>query len=85
MTMRITWGKVRPGSWNDHEQAYKSSVVASGIRIKGLQARWEGGVHLPMSRLPVLVQAPQPAAMGVAGISAVGVPGNPLSGWPAAS
>ena len=40
MIMRITWGKLRPGTWNDYEQAYKTSVVASGVRIGGLRARW---------------------------------------------
>jgi len=40
MIMRITWGKVRPGTWDDYEHAYKASVVGSPMTIKGLRARW---------------------------------------------
>ena len=40
MIMRITWGKVRSGTWADYELAYKSNVLASKATIKGLRARW---------------------------------------------
>lgn len=27
MIMRITWGKLRPGSWNDFENTYHATVA----------------------------------------------------------
>ena len=27
MIMRITWGKLRPGCWQEHEQAYRTTVA----------------------------------------------------------
>jgi heme-degrading monooxygenase HmoA len=38
MIMRITWGKLRSGTWSEFEQAYKDTVV--GKEVKGLQGRW---------------------------------------------
>jgi heme-degrading monooxygenase HmoA len=38
MIMRITWGKLRPGTWNEFEQAYHAKVA--GKEVKGLQGRW---------------------------------------------
>ena len=40
MIMRITWGKLRPGSWNDFEKTYNATVVVKGRNIKGLRGRW---------------------------------------------
>ena len=40
MIMRITWGKLRAGSWNDFEKAYRSTVAARGLDVKGLRGRW---------------------------------------------
>ena len=38
MIMRITWGKLQPGTWNEFEQAYNRTVV--GKEVKGLRGRW---------------------------------------------
>ena len=40
MIMRITRGKLHPGTWSKYEQAYKDTVVAKSRAIKGLQGRW---------------------------------------------
>ena len=40
MIMRITWGKLRPGSWNDFEKTYDATVAAKGGDVKGLRGRW---------------------------------------------
>ena len=40
MIMRITWGKLRPGSWNDFEKTYQATVATKGRQIKGLRGRW---------------------------------------------
>ncbi len=40
MIMRITWGKLRPGSWNQFESTYNATVAAKGRNIKGLRGRW---------------------------------------------
>ena len=40
MMMRITRGKVHPGTWSAFEQAYKATVVAKGAEIDGLRGRW---------------------------------------------
>ena len=40
MIMRITWGKLRPGSWNEFEKAYRATVAAKGSKVKGLRGRW---------------------------------------------
>ena len=38
MIMRITWGKLRAGSWQEYEQAYRATVA--GKEVPGLQSRW---------------------------------------------
>ncbi len=38
MIMRITWGKLRSGTWNEFEQTYHATVV--GKEITGLRGRW---------------------------------------------
>ena len=39
MLMRIIHGKLKPGSWNAYEAAYKEAVAEAG-EIAGLRARW---------------------------------------------
>ena len=38
MIMRITWGKLRAGTWAAYEQAYHATVA--GKDVPGLQGRW---------------------------------------------
>jgi len=38
MIMRITWGKLRAGSWNAYEQAYRATVADKAV--PGLRGRW---------------------------------------------
>jgi heme-degrading monooxygenase HmoA len=38
MIMRITWGKLRAGSWQDFERTYNATVA--GKEVKGLRGRW---------------------------------------------
>ena len=40
MIVRMTWGKLRAGSWDDFEKAYNATVVAKGRHVKGLRGRW---------------------------------------------
>lgn len=40
MIMRITWGKLHPGSWDDYEKTYRATVVAKGQDTQGLRGRW---------------------------------------------
>jgi heme-degrading monooxygenase HmoA len=40
MIMRITWGKLRAGSWSAFEQTYTTTVAAKGGNVKGLRGRW---------------------------------------------
>lgn len=40
MIMRITWGKLRPGSWNEFEHTYNATVAVKGRTVKGLRGRW---------------------------------------------
>jgi heme-degrading monooxygenase HmoA len=40
MIMRITWGKLHPGKWDEYERAYNATVVAKSKNVKGLQGRW---------------------------------------------
>lgn len=39
MYMRITWGKLKPGTWTQYEQAYRQ-IVAQMQGFPGLIARW---------------------------------------------
>ena len=38
MIMRITWGKLRAGCWQEYEQAYRAAVADKGV--PGLRGRW---------------------------------------------
>jgi len=40
MIMRMTWGKLRAGSWSDFEKTYRETVAAKGGKVKGLRGRW---------------------------------------------
>jgi heme-degrading monooxygenase HmoA len=40
MIMRITWGKLHPGKWDEFERTYNATVVAKGKNVKGLRGRW---------------------------------------------
>ena len=39
MHMRIVWGKILPGKWNDFEAAFKTAMAARG-NVKGLKDHW---------------------------------------------
>jgi heme-degrading monooxygenase HmoA len=38
MILRLTWGKLRAGTWQDFERAYHATVA--GKEVKGLRGRW---------------------------------------------
>lgn len=40
MIMRITWGRIHPGKWEEYEKTYNGTVVAKSKNIKGLRGRW---------------------------------------------
>ena len=40
MVIRITWGKLRAGAWNDFERTYRENVLTKGKGLKGLRGRW---------------------------------------------
>jgi heme-degrading monooxygenase HmoA len=40
MVIRVTWGKLRAGSWNEYERTYRANVLTKGKNIKGLRGRW---------------------------------------------
>lgn len=48
MIMRITWGKLRAGSWKEFEKTYHATVATKGRHIQGLRGRWP--ICRPMSR-----------------------------------
>ena len=68
MIMRITWGTLQPGTWQEFERTYQATVM--GKEFKGLRGRWlaqdvndsDGGLQStygtcskicgPMSRAP---------------------------------
>ena len=39
MHMRIVWGKIVPGKWNEFETAFKAAMTARGS-VKGLVNHW---------------------------------------------
>lgn len=39
MHMRITWGRVKPGCWDDYEVAYKAGVADVEPAVPGLRGR----------------------------------------------
>jgi heme-degrading monooxygenase HmoA len=40
MIMRITWGKLQAGKWNEFERAYRDTVLTKANNVKGLRGRW---------------------------------------------
>jgi heme-degrading monooxygenase HmoA len=38
MIVRITWGRVKSGQWNEFERAYRTAAEAKNV--KGLKSRW---------------------------------------------
>jgi heme-degrading monooxygenase HmoA len=40
MIMRITWGRIHAGKWDEYEKTYNAIVVAKSKNIKGLRGRW---------------------------------------------
>jgi heme-degrading monooxygenase HmoA len=40
MVIRVTWGKLRAGAWDEFERTYRANVVTKGRNIKGLRGRW---------------------------------------------
>lgn len=39
MHMRIVWGKIVPGKWNEFEAAFKAAMATRG-EVKGLKHHW---------------------------------------------
>ena len=40
MVIRITWGKLRAGAWDEFERTYRANVITKGKNVKGLRGRW---------------------------------------------
>ena len=40
MVLRLTWGKLHPGQWDEFERPYRAMVVAQVKDVKGLRGRW---------------------------------------------
>ena len=40
MILRITWGRVRPGTWADYAEAYRETMLPRSGSIQGLRGRW---------------------------------------------
>jgi len=40
MVIRITWGKLRAGAWDEFERTYRANVITKGKNVKGLHGRW---------------------------------------------
>ena len=38
--IRITWGKLRAGAWDEFERTYREHVLTKGKTLKGLRGRW---------------------------------------------
>jgi hypothetical protein len=60
MIMRITWGRIHPGKWDEYEKTYNATVVAKSRNIKGLR----GGAGWPKIR-PIRMPA-IPSVCGIA-------------------
>ena len=39
MVIRITWGRLRAGAWNEFERTYRANVI-SGKTVKGFRGRF---------------------------------------------
>ena len=40
MVIRITWGKLRVGAWEEFERTYRANVITKARNVKGLRGRW---------------------------------------------
>jgi len=40
MVIRVTWGKLRAGTWDEFERTYRANVLVKGKSITGLRGRW---------------------------------------------
>ena len=40
MVIRVTWGKLRAGAWNEFERTYRETVLVKAKSPKGLRGRW---------------------------------------------
>ena len=40
MVIRITWGKLRAGAWDEFERTYRANVITKGKNVTGLRGRW---------------------------------------------
>jgi heme-degrading monooxygenase HmoA len=69
MIMRITWGKLRAGTWQEYEQAYHATVA--GTEVPGLRGRWlaqdvhdpDGGFAVSVWDTPDAMQAYEQSAV----------------------
>ena len=58
MIMRITWGKLNPGTWDEFERVYKETLA--GKEIKGLRGRWLAQMRtIPTVAFPSACGKPQ--------------------------
>ena len=46
--LRLSWGKLKPGSWDEFEKHYNEEVAPKASTVKGLQVR----ALLPSSDIP---------------------------------
>ena len=75
MIMRITRGKLHPGTWSAFERAYKATVVAQGAEAGGHRSTFElgpdGQVPLvgTMALVPQVVDAVDVPVVAAGGIS----------------
>jgi heme-degrading monooxygenase HmoA len=40
MIMRITWGRIQHGKWDEYEKTYNATVAVMSRNVKGLRGRW---------------------------------------------
>jgi heme-degrading monooxygenase HmoA len=67
--MRITWGKLRAGCWQEYEQAYRATVADKAV--PGLRGRWlahdghdpDGGFAVSVWDLLEAIQAYEQSAV----------------------
>ena len=59
MIMRITWGKLRAGTWQDYERTYHETVAGKAVVVLSSDA--ETWYMDPEGEIVWLVRAPEPA------------------------
>ncbi len=52
MIMRMTWGKLRPGSWKEFEKTYNATVATKGVTSRGFAG--DGSCKMRRIRTPAL-------------------------------